>query len=205
MSNFEKRAFEGVVNVETRAAKDGSTQHVLTGTAIVFGELSKPLVEFSDGTKLYERVLRSAFNDCDISDVLCNLEHEDMLGRTLSGTLRLDLTDKNLAYECDLPETTCGNNTRIMVARGDIRGSSFMWSRWDWDYEIEETDTGDIIRSITKIKKLKDVGPVADAAYEQTTVSTNKRDYMPEKADNKPAAYNRVPHLKRMLDLKSKM
>ncbi len=203
--NFEKRAFAGVVAVETRAAKDGASQNVLIGTAIVFGELSKPLVEFEDGSKLYERVMRSAFDECDISDVMCNVNHEHMLGRTLSGTLRLTLTDKTLTYECDLPDTTKGRDTQVMVARGDMMGSSFMWSRWDWDYTNEVTDTGDIIRSITKIKRLKDVGPVNDAAYEQTTVSTNKRDYLPEKENDKPAAYNRVPHLKRMLDLNKKM
>lgn len=200
----EVRHIGQVARIEMRS-KDGKEYPVILGRSIVYNTLSRALVEFSDGTKLYERIASSAFNDCDMSDTFCQVDHHGKLGRTSSGTVRITKSEDGIDFECDVPDTQLGRDTVTMIGRGDLKGCSFMWPYDAWEYEYSETDTGDIIRTITKVKVLTDVGPVYNPAYTQTTVSTNKRDYMPEKADDKPAAYNRVPHLKRMLDLKSKM
>lgn len=178
----EKRFLDEVVTLQKRAADDGSEKNVIGGVAIKFGSLSKPLITFGDGTFLYEKVSRSAFDDCDMSDVRCHMNHEKMLGRTLSGTLRLTLTDSELRYECDLADTTAGRDAAIEIGRGDLRGSSFMWHYRDWDYDTETDDKGNIIRTITKVKRLVDVGPVYNPAYEASSV-VNKREYMPKEEE----------------------
>lgn len=201
----EVRHIEGV-KVETRANADGTTTDILKGTSVVFNTLSRALVDFGDGTKLFEVVSPSAFDGCDMSDCLCQVDHEEVIGRTLSGTLRISLDTKGLHWECDVPDTQDGRDAVTMVKRGDLRGCSFMWPYGAWDYDYHVDDQGNYIRTIKSIKVLKDVGPVYNPAYTETSVmSTNKRDYIPENANEKPDAYKiGIDYKRQMLNLKSK-
>lgn len=193
--NKETRAFSGAV--EIRKAENGAD--LISGGAVVYNVLSQALMRFNDGTFLYERIKDDAFDECDMSDVYCLRDHEDdyLLGRSVSGTLRLSKGADGISYECDAPNTTAGRDTVEYINRRDISGSSFSWpkDRAYWDYDLEEDDNGNIIRTITKVKKLLDVGPVQNPAYPQTSTGVTKRSFLEEMGKEAPEGAPEKPEL----------
>ncbi len=209
--NKEIRAISGTV--EVRKTEDGID--VISGDGVVYNVLSQALMRFHDGTSLYEKISPNAFDECDMSDVYCLRDHEDdlLLGRSISQTLRLSPNSNGIAYECDAPNTTAGRDTVEYIRRRDITGSSFSWpkDRAYWDYTLEEDDQGNIIRTITKIKKLLDVGPVKNPAYPQTSTGITKRSFLeemgkeaPENAPEKPELPKNTGYWKRKVENREK-
>lgn len=109
------------VNAEFRAELD-STGNLLRGHAAVFNRLA-PI------GRGYEEIAPHAFNEILLTnpDVRFLLNHnpDNLLGRTRSGTLRLNTDSNGLIVDDDLPETTLGNDVRILVRRKDLTGFSF--------------------------------------------------------------------------------
>lgn len=163
---MERRAKPREVKLETRA--DGAK--VLSGYAAVFYQPGNPDTEYELRDGCTERVAPGAFNRClaERSDCICAFNHENdaVLGRTVSGTLRLSVDATGLRYECDLPKTTTGADVAEMVGRGDIAGSSFAFSsravRWETEADGKE------LRILEDVD-LYDVGPVTWPAYRATT------------------------------------
>jgi HK97 family phage prohead protease len=150
-----------LVRVETR---DGE-RPLIRGLGVVFGQRSEDFGGF------FEVIHPNALDETDMSDVRALFNHDPnkLLGRTTSGTMRLKRTDRGLEYEIDPPDTPTGNEVRAMIERGDLTGSSFSFTlpaRGGW--AIEELEDGTLIRSILKIERLYDVGPVTFPAYPQT-------------------------------------
>ncbi|WP_375403473.1 HK97 family phage prohead protease [uncultured Sphingomonas sp.] len=60
-------------------------------------------------------------------DVLALVDHDPgkVLGRTRSGTLRLNDEARGLAFAIDLPDTTAARDVLALVERGDAGGMSF--------------------------------------------------------------------------------
>ena len=60
------------------------------------------------------------------ADVLALANHRSdaLLGRTRSGTLRLQETSAGLEYSLDLPATSLGNDVLALAQRGDLGGIS---------------------------------------------------------------------------------
>lgn len=146
-------------DVEVRA--EGDDKLVAFGYAAIF----------DSPTDIYgvrERVAPTAFNKTiNEQDVrgLFNHDPDALLGRRLAGTLRLDVDEKGLRYEIDLPDTTVGRDVGELLRRRDITGSSFGFRivRETW---IEHED-GDVERIIEEAS-LRDVGPVTFPAYTAT-------------------------------------
>ncbi|USZ62443.1 HK97 family phage prohead protease (plasmid) [Lactiplantibacillus plantarum] len=69
----------------------GNTQHVISGTAVVFNQPSSPM-------PFVEVISGEAFNGVDLSDVKLLYSHDfgNILARTDSGTLQLDLNSNGL-------------------------------------------------------------------------------------------------------------
>ena len=69
----------------------------------------------------FRRTLESGVN------IRALYNHDDMalLGTTKAGTLRLREDSHGLAFDLDLPDTTCGRDVLELVTRGDIAGCSF--------------------------------------------------------------------------------
>lgn len=161
----EKRAL--VCKVERRASDDGKA--TVVGYAAVFGEVT------SIGGYFDEVLARGAFTKTlQGADVLAYFDHDRgrILGRSISGTLRLTEDAKGLAVEIDLPDTSDGRDVRTLIERGDIRGMSFGFrvTREEWD------ETGDMPKRTIHEVDLREVSIVSEPAYDGTSVALRSLD-----------------------------
>jgi uncharacterized protein len=152
-------------SLELRAAKDGKGPGTIVGYAATFNQSSVDLGGF------VETLAPGAFSSVLADDCRCLRNHGDdnILGRTTAGTLRLEQDTDGLRYECDLPDTSHGRDTAESIRRKDITGCSFQFTVADggaqWDFAGPMAK-----RTITKVGRLYDVGPVTFPAYESTRV-----------------------------------
>lgn len=124
-----------------------------------------------------ETIARGAFDGADFSDVvaLFNHESENLLARSKdgTGTLTLKVDDKGLYFEFEAPNTTIGNDVLENVKLGNIRGCSFAFTVSE--QKVEDFEDKTCLRTILKIGKLYDVGPVVNPAYEETEIEACKK------------------------------
>ena len=180
--------------LQVREAGEGQAQsRTVVGTPIVFGVRSHNLTPWSDYREVYEVLEPGCISDELLreSDIVLNLNHSnkvtDILGRCQNGegTLKLTRNLRDIGSECDLPETNAGNDTLVLIKRGDISGMSFAFED-DWEdsengvsYErmkAEETGKKEIwVRHVKRITALYDVSIVTHPAYEQTSVATREQ------------------------------
>jgi uncharacterized protein len=135
------------------------TKLIAAGYASVFNKRSVNLGGF------VEVVSPSAFNKTiQEADVVALRDHDPskLLGRSSAGTLRLGVDGTGLHYEIDLPDTTDGRDTAVLLERGDIRGSSFGFRMIEDEWG--ETEDGFPERTLLSVA-LRDVSPVTYPAY----------------------------------------
>ncbi|MBX5010886.1 HK97 family phage prohead protease [Rhizobium lentis] len=189
-TEIEKRSL--IADVEHRAADDKRT---LVGYAAVFERLA------DIGGYFQEKIAPGAFTDAIKGDIRALVDHDmgRVIGRTKSGTLRLQEDGKGLRVEIDVPDTTDGNDLWVLVERGDISGMSFGFrvTKETWD------ETGDVpVRTIEKLNLLE-VSAVAWPAYDDTTIGLRsleaaraeggeREDAEKRKAENAAAARRRI-------------
>ena len=163
--NEQRNTVSAIARPKASKRADGTT--MITGYASVFYRADDPGTEYDLGYGICERIAPTAFNRAlaEKQDVVCRFDHEDTLGRSTSGTLRLSVDKIGLMYECDIPDTQAGRDTALLIERGDVQGSSFSFRakavRWmdGEDCEIREVQDCDLF----------DVGPVVFPAYQSTT------------------------------------
>jgi HK97 family phage prohead protease len=63
----------------------------------------------------------------DGHDIVALVDHDGhkLLGRTRTGSLRLQEARQGLAFEIDVPQTTLGSDVLALAERGDLGGMSF--------------------------------------------------------------------------------
>lgn len=150
------------------------------GYAALFDSRSELL-----GGYFFEIIKPGAFDNVLEDDVRALVDHDTsrIVGRSSAGNLKLEVDEKGLAYEIDLPDTAEARDLRTNIELGLIKESSFGFSvasggsSWDMD------DEGRTIRTITEIGKLYDVSPVGYPAYADTEVAL--RDYRSFEKDHK--------------------
>lgn len=106
--------------VECRDNDNG--ERIVSGYAIKYGKPSLDLGGF------IEYVERGALNDSlEKNDILALYDHKtgNILGRTSSGTLKLENRDEGLYFRLSLPNTSLGRDIYESVQRGDLKGMSF--------------------------------------------------------------------------------
>lgn len=143
---------------------DSPTVVTLAGYAAKFGVLSELMWDFQ------ETIAAGAFDDVMQDDVRCLFNHDAnlILGRTLSGTLRLSLDATGLLYEVDLPDTDMARSVAAAVERGDVSQSSFAFIVKEASWT--ERGDGTWLRTINKLTRLYDVSPVTYPGYPDATV-----------------------------------
>jgi len=187
MPDYIERRVLSVDDVELRVTDDEKPK--ITGYAAKFGKWSVDLGGF------VEKIRAGAFDDAlKEADVRALKNHDPnlILGRTTSGTLRLDTNSVGLRFEVDPPNTSTGKDTVEEIRRKDITGCSFAFTvaEDDWKYKEE----GPVERTIIRVGELFDVGPVTYPAYPDTTVAARSLDAFkeslkrnkPEKKEEKP-------------------
>jgi HK97 family phage prohead protease len=168
-----------IVTAEVRLAKRADGKTVIRGHSALFNVFSEMMWGFR------EQIAPGAFSDCIGPDAdvcsLFNHEPDNVLGRT-PRTLTLSEDNTGLMMETDPADTQCARDCVTLIDRGDVKGQSFSFSMdYDdnaaetWDYE------GDIVtRTIRKISRLWDVGPVTFPAYPTTDVAVAQRMLVPD-------------------------
>ena len=170
MSEFEKRMLQAQ-HCELRAVQAEGQEGPprIAGYAAVFNQRSDLL-----GGTFVEIIAPGAFDDVLAQDTRALFNHDPtyLLGRTASGTLRLTVDERGLAYEIDTPNTQTIRDLVVEpLRRGDMSGSSFAMRVAKGGDSWHEEKDGLIVRTIYKIAELRDVGPVAFPAYPDSSAA----------------------------------
>jgi HK97 family phage prohead protease len=103
------------------------------------------------------------------ANVVATLEHSprDLLGTVSAGTLAISLDNVGMEYTVALPETQAGNDCLALVARGDLRHSSFEFRCWEDDFTYN--GGGPPVRHLNSVQVIS-VSPVSNPAYLDSSV-----------------------------------
>ncbi len=157
--------------IELRSADD--EEMVVSGYASTFNE---PYTLWSfDGYTVREQIDPHAFDDCDMSDVIMQYNHEGrVFARTSNGTLTVKTDDVGLSIRAELAGTELGRQVYEEIKGGYTTKMSFGFTVLkDKREETDNRETGevDVLRTITKIGKLFDVSAVSIPANDATSIS----------------------------------
>ena len=164
------REYRRTQDIEARAEDD---KKIVRGYATTFDE---PYLLYDWGNyKVYEQVDKRAFDDCDMSDVIMQYDHEGRVFARLSNkTLRLNVDNHGLHIEADLGGTTLGAQVFEEIKGGYTNRMSFGFKVAEDERKITEDRTNNVVtvmRTITKISKLYDVSAVSLPANDGTEIS----------------------------------
>lgn len=164
--------------VERIAREDGGTDTYINGYGAVFEQYSKPIWD-----EWVEIISRSAFDACDMSDVVMVADHARDVGSVLArsrngeGTLEIRIDEHGVAFRFKVPDTTKGRDLVELIERGDISECSFAFyvAEDTWTYDAAFNDKTYDIRRIDQVAKLVDLSIVVSGQYGQTSVSVEER------------------------------
>jgi HK97 family phage prohead protease len=155
---------------EFRALDDADT-YTVEGYATTF---DKPYVMRSDAAYEFREVVeRSAFDGCDMSDVIMQYDHEGrVFARNRNKTLTLETDENGLKIRALLGGTEIGRQLYEEIKGGYTDKMSFSFTVSDQKRDIEMIDGRTVItRRIKGIRKLYDVSAVSMPANESTSIS----------------------------------
>lgn len=183
-----ERRFTTARQSDISIRRDKSGDRYLVGYASVFHSETDPTGTQYNEYDYTERIMPSAFNRTlrERADVYSCFNHDvnALLGRVSAGTLQLSTDSRGLKYKVRLPQTSIGNDLRELVARGDVKGSSFAFTVAP-DGQTFRYEGGRKIRELHDLN-LIECGPVVAPAYAGTTTGLSDRStYLP------PAHFNK--------------
>ena len=165
-----------------RQAEGDDDKRIIEG----YGALFDVETELFDG--YYEVISRGAFDEVlKTADVRCLFNHDinQILGRSAqSGTLTVEADDVGLRYVCELPKTASGESVYAAIQRKDVTQSSFSFRVGKRTFD--ERGENNYLCTIERVDELFDVGPVAFAAYPETTVAARALDEWRSARGNPP-------------------
>lgn len=171
-----------------REVEGTEVSRTIEGYAIVFDRESELLSDYWEN--YIEIIHREAVTQelLDNSDIKMTLWHnrERLLARRDrgQGSLEVGIDDKGVWYRFDAPHTPDGDTALELVKRGDLAGSSFIYTTDESaDVRYDKLDDGAVVRHVLKIGHIYDMTIASDPAYKDTTV--NAREV--SKAWEKPA------------------
>lgn len=154
----------------TMGIADGEEYRV-EGYATVFNE---PYLLYKyDDVEVWEQVSEKAFDNCDMSDVIMQYDHEGrVFARLSNNTLELNVDEKGLLINAYLGGTQLGRGLYEDIKGGYITKMSFGFTvNEDEIEEIKSEDGVKITRTITQVGKLYDVSAVSIPANDATEIS----------------------------------
>lgn len=167
----------------TREQQEGEQSYEIRGYFTTFST-EYPL--FND---FYESIDPHAFDECDMSDVILQMNHDGFVyARTRNGSLKLDFDDHGGHCVADLSGTKQGREDLYeAITNGLIDRMSFGFIIAEDGFEWEEDEDGIIHSRITKIAKLFDVSAIAGFPANEGT-EIHARDYVQAEIDAKHEA-----------------
>lgn len=152
---------------------DEKKSYTVEGYASTFNE---PYELYSfDGYTVREQMDPHAFDETDMSDVIMQYDHQGRVyARNSNGTLAVSTDDHGLHMEANLGGTEAGRQLYEEIKGGYTTKMSFGFKVDKDKREITEnveTNTVDVLRTITKVRKLYDVSAVSLPANDGTAIS----------------------------------
>lgn len=162
----EYRSFESTFHALDNT--DGANAYMVEGYATTF---DVPY-DFGAGTK--ERILRSALDTADMSDVIFQYNHDGMvMARQRNKSLQVETDDHGLKIRAYLGGTQEGRNLYEAIANNLVDRMSWAFTigenGWEWDQDARTA-------TITRIDKVFDVSAVSIPADQDTEI--HARSYL---------------------------
>lgn len=159
--------------VQVRTSKEENGEMIVEGYATTFNQ---PYLLYEGRYyKVLEQIAPQAFNECDMSDVIFQYDHEGrVFARTKNKTLELSIDSKGLFVRANLGGTDEGKKLYQEIKDGYIDKMSFGFIVSEEERKIQEDKENDfetITRTITKVSKLYDVSAVSIPANDMTSIS----------------------------------
>lgn len=204
MNNLEIRSFQ----VELRANDDES--RLIRGLAIPVESRSELL-----GGEFYETIRSSAVNEDLVksNDIKLYVDHDSSQGTLArskygSGSLRLQITDRGLEFETELPRTSQGDYLLEGIRRGDFDAISFgfMVDKDSWS----RNEDGTYERSIISFRTLAEISCLSQLpAYSATNLSIRSledfKQAEKDEEDRKQSIYSHLDEKMKEIDEISKI
>lgn len=152
---------------------DGGGDMWVEGYATTFNQ---PYTLYSwDDYAVQEEIDEHAFDECDMTDVIMQYDHQGrVFARTKNGTLQLETDNHGLKIKANLNGTEIGKQLYGEIKGGytDQMSFGFIVGLDEKTYtEDHETGKTTVLRRIKKISKLYDVSAVSIPANNQTSIS----------------------------------
>lgn len=162
VTNFERRAEE----------EEGKSEKIVSGYATTFND---PYILWTEpGYVIREQIDRAAFDECDMTDVIMQYDHQGrVFARTSNNTLATEPDDTGLHIRAQLGGTEIGRQLYEEIDGGYTTKMSFGFKVEEdrRDKAEKEDGTIEILRTVTKISKLYDVSAVSLPANDATSIS----------------------------------
>lgn len=141
-----------------------------------------------DGTKLFERIEPTAFDNADLSDVVFLCDHEGrVFARTKNDTLKLSVDANGLFTRTDLSKTAGSREMFEDINVGNYSQMSFAFTVAEDGDDIAELEDGNFLRTIRSINKVYDVSAVSFPANPTTDIGVSARGLLNGAIEQKEA------------------
>lgn len=165
--NIDVTAFERRTEEE-----EGKSEKIVSGYATTFND---PYILWTEpGYVIREQIDPAAFDECDMTDVIMQYDHQGrVFARTSNNTLATEPDDTGLHIRAQLGGTEIGRQLYEEIDGGYTTKMSFGFKVEDdrKDKAEKEDGTIEILRTIKKISKLYDVSAVSLPANDATSIS----------------------------------
>ena len=161
------------LRVKRSDEEEPDEKYEVEGYASTFNE---PYVLYSfDGYTVREQIDPAAFDECDMDDVIMQYDHQGrVFARTSNETLEVKTDDHGLFMSARLGGTELGRQVYDEIKGGYTSKMSFGFTIEKDKREVtynRADNTVDVLRTITKIRKLYDVSAVSLSANDGTEIS----------------------------------
>ena len=168
------REYRNTSSIEVRMIEEGEEEDkIVEGYAATFNQ-PYTLFDFGDYC-VREQIDTHAFDECDMSDVIMQYDHEGrVFARMANKTLEVSADEHGLKMSANLGGTEIGRQLYEEIKGGYTNKMSFGFIVAEDKREIVEdyeNNRTEVLRTITKIQKLFDVSAVSLPANDATEIS----------------------------------